>query len=185
MKDESVLGKIKLEVTGKIIQFCAIAPKTYNIVYVHEKTKEILCRTRCKGIPHIGEDYPAFTVSKHLSKHELEHESDESSEEEEVIDIKMRKFKIEDLARKTTFYSTRLTADHFEGIYKKTHNITCFFGSMDRKLNVAIAEETNIRPAIKHRSMQQTPWWEKGKRMLKEIEGEIIGFPPGHKILQK
>lgn len=59
------LGQLKNEFPGKkIIGVIILAPKTYMIIFMDEKTYQIQCKMKCKGIPHYTEIYNPFAAAE-------------------------------------------------------------------------------------------------------------------------
>lgn len=55
------LGQVKNEEAGNpIVCLIVLAPKTYMYLYIDKKTRKLLCKMKCKGIPHYKEPYDPF-----------------------------------------------------------------------------------------------------------------------------
>ena len=169
LKHDTKLGCIKQEVEGKIIAFACLAPKTYLITYVHSKTLEILCRIRCKGIPHRGDDYPAFIK---MATGKIE---------DEKLDITMRRYEFVNTETNEVENLQRIPADYFHDILHGDRTVKAVFGAMKREFNYANTDNICITPVCNTRTVMKTRWWDSGKRIIKGP----YAFPPGHKQLKE
>jgi DNA polymerase type B, organellar and viral len=179
------LGQLKSEVDGKIIYFCALAPKTYILMFVVESTLEVKCRVRCKGIPHPVEDYDAFDewISKMEEKAVDHYNIRASGQDMSGADIKERNYFFTDKEGNLTVTS-RIPANAFPEILKGELKMESLFGAMERIFKYGSLQDISIAPTFKSRTIYKTPWWKQGKRIYLEDAGEYDpAYPPGHESL--
>lgn len=179
------LGQLKSEVNGKIIYFCALAPKTYIIIFVEEETLEVKCRVRCKGIPHPSDDYDAFDhfdsemkedAVKHFNLHA-------SGNDLSGANIKERNYFFVDKDGNLEVTS-RIPSYMFPRILDGEVTMQLLFGAMARKFDYSNLDSIAIAPTYKSRTMYKTPWWKSGKRIYLPNSGRFDGaFAPGHEEL--
>jgi hypothetical protein len=180
------LGQLKSEVDGKIIYFCALAPKTYLIIFVVEETLEVKCRVRCKGIPHPSDDYNAFdhfdsTMQESAVNHYNLHAS---GSDMTGANIKERNYFFFDKDGQIAEVTSRIPSYMFPRILDGEVSMQLLFGAMERKFNYSNLDQIAIAPTYKARTLYKTPWWESGKRIYLPNAGRYdVAFPPGHKQL--
>lgn len=177
------LGQLKSEVEGKIVGIIVIAPKSYNIVYVCERTKKIMTRTRCKGIPHPGEDYEA--LNEYPSPHHMEIMNMKTDIEKKKFfvssDIRMTGYIIEE--ENNIQVSTHIPSRIFPKLLSQEARVTCLYGSMKRQLDLSDMSRISIFPTHLSRELGKTNWWKTGKRLLEDPSNLCsITHPPGHQF---
>jgi hypothetical protein len=181
------LGQLKSEVDGKIIYFCALAPKTYVIIFVDEKTFEVKCRVRCKGIPHPGDDYDAFDhFDSSMKKDAIVHHSLHASGSDMTgANIKERNYFFFDKDEKITEVTSRIPSYMFPRILDGEVSMQLLFGAMERKFDYSHLDSIAIAPTYKARTMYKTPWWKSGKRIYPPNSGRFdFALAPGHQLLE-
>lgn len=144
-----------MELYGKIIAVYVLAPKTYMVLYVDEKTKAVMMKIRCKGIPRIANDYAAFFKVPIGNKKraerlfEIQAKNKERLENEEdvpvdYVDIKERAYMFIDHETGKKEILQRIPAQYFIKV--------CFGNSFPQQeglLPQSVLEESSGSPRVK------------------------------------
>lgn len=182
----SKLGQLKSEVSGPIIYLCALAPKTYNFIFVDSTTLEIKTRTRCKGIPHTGEDYNAFEDYIVDEPEEAIQHFEAHLNDEDLTGANIRERNYFVWNGEEVSVHSLIPSKLFPRLLKKEVIMELLFGAMERQLDYSNIERIRIAPTYKKRTLYKTPWWESGKRIYKENAGEFdYAYAPGHQVLDE
>jgi hypothetical protein len=189
------LGRLKLELEGKIIALYVLAPKTYMVLYVEAKTKAVYMKLRAKGIPvdrEIGDYLAFFKIPAPNSEKMLKVLSHLQSNAKRVqkepvpvdfVDIKDRAYFFKNLVTQKTEILERIPADYFMLVAEKKMELVVLFGSMLRKFDCNTTEEMFIMPQYRHRQVGKTDWWTTGRRLLNpDAEQWETAYPPGHQL---
>lgn len=173
------LGALKKELEGKIIKVLCIAPKTYMIVFINHETLEIQAKIRCKGIPHISIDYPAFTIQ---TQEDISHtlklfNRAALNKNEDYVDIQYRCYRFKDQDGNIEYLS-RIPSQYFEDVLFGRKILDVVYGSMIKSFEYNSTEGINIQPTIVSRKLVSEPWWSKKKRIILNTPG--TAYPPGH-----
>ena len=184
------LGQLKEEVDGKIISLTVLGPKNYNLVYIDRKTLQIKTKTRCKGIPHIGWDYPAFITNEIkdqtiLSKIDTMTELFDTKKANHFFsecNIKDRYYVIENMETKEKIVCKHIANQHFDLILNRKVSLKIIFGSMIRKFSPDNMSNIYIAPDYKHREMAKNLWWNKEKRIFIEPKEDEFQYPTAYPI---
>ncbi len=179
------LGTIKVDVPGKIISEATLALKTYQLIYINEKTLQIMCKTRCKGIPHTGLDYPAFNKTLILSNFERMEEIEKRkggdfTNTDFIVDIKERIYEFKHKDGKRELLNI-IPGGYFNEILNKNMTLSVTFGTMKRTFDYTKLSGIYIEPDYSKRDLIMTPWWDSKRRVI--IEGSkkySTAYPPGH-----
>lgn len=190
MKGDKDLGQLKLEINGKILDYTVLAPKTYNFIYVDEKTKQVLSITKAKGIPHTKAPHDAFGLfpldelkvkkANDIYKH-LEKRSNilQSCKEVELRDRFYLIFMDGNL-----LHSCYIIPPTFiPGILEGEMEVLCLFGGMRRRFECTAESGLYVMPDYNRREYNKNIWWSSCQRQhLKEGEYPT-SLPEGHYLL--
>lgn len=195
------LGKLKLEVEGKIVCVVCIAPKTYCVIYICSKTLRIMAKTRCKGIPHVADDYGAFSKTTNTF---CGVEKQEALQKGTIqINICDRGYRIMNHKNGKEKLYSRIPGYFFEDLLTGKRTLSCVFGSMLRTFDYTGTTNINISPQYRNRSLVKTSFWKLDAPNLKKngepcvvkpkifrrhirdgAEPNETAYPPGHYLLE-
>lgn len=181
------MGRLKLELYGKIIAVYVLAPKTYMVLYIDEKTKAVMMKIRCKGIPRIANDYAAFFKVpignkkraerlfelQEKNKQRLDNEEDVPVE---YVDIKERAYMFIDHKSGKKEILQRIPAQYFIKVAEGKMDLIVLFGSMLRKWKPQNLDEMYISPQYRHRQVGKTNWWDNGVFVGKKMNPSFVFF---------
>lgn len=180
------LGKMKLEINGKIVKVMCMAPKTYMLIYVDGKTYEVKAKMACKGIPHIKDEYPAFVHAENIGNASARSKRDDSEKSADIqmsIGGKAYEFKYQnENGEEEVKILSRIPCDLFEKLTGGEAEMYCHFGTMKRTFEYDHVENINIENVTTKRQLGKTKWWQSGRRIITEEtkKGFKTAYPPGH-----
>lgn len=202
------LSQLKREVDGKIIATVVVAPKTYMLLYVHEKTKELKVKMRCKGIPHYSGDYgyhESFPVKgedlvkfksdlmKVWTRKKGEFCQNVIFKDNRYIVIPSSIYPIKAEFRDEEWFSKcefirRIEFRHMLGMIRGELKIDCVYPQMKRKTGSFYIEEIGVAPDYAVRSVFNTLWWDQAECMRqypKDVNYDLFptAYPLGHEKL--
>jgi len=178
-----LLGQLKKEIDGKILGIVVIAPKTYQIIYVAEEDRKIYCMMRCKGIPHISNEFP------YHSDHTIPMDDKEFTRDEIIQKFKhiynrksrdpcpnviMKQFYYMEIPIEKSLVKNEDRDDAwFEGIqfYKRIHfeiafrmisgktKVECLYPQFIRSTHGAMIDDIQVTPDWSVRSVFNNLWW--------------------------
>lgn len=195
-KGDKELGQMKHEVKGKVIRVTVLAPKTYEVTYIDEKTLIIKSIVKSKGIPHPHDECHAFEEYKDTEK-ELERARKEilflknresSLDFSKTVVIGSKNYIFKDKEGNIICACTRPPPDMFEKILNRQVSMECVFGGMVRKFEPGNIEQIYVAPDSKLRGLNVTDWWARGLRQLSPQEREVpfpTAYPQGHFMLDE
>lgn len=206
-KGESELGQLKYEKAGKVIEIMVLAPKTYTITYIDEKTLQICSITKSKGIPHNTMPYNTFelyindTIERirgenefdFLERKKKQKESKEKGEERlkysENVKIGSRNYLFHDNTEFFNYSCSRIPRKFVKHVLYQKKTMDCVYGGMVRKFEPGNIGNISITPMSSRRRFARTDWWGTGVRPIsirdKSENDYPTGLPLGHYRLEE
>lgn len=201
-KGDKELGQLKKEVKGKIMSCIVLSPKTYNIIYICEKTLEIKAITKCKGIPHYKEPYDAFEMYL-CSEKEIETALNEvnflkkrretpgnSSKifSKTPFELKKQAYIFRDIDQEVKYTCSKIPPLLIPQVLNRELSLECVFGCMVRKFEPGDIKDIFVARDSKSRMYNKTDWWAQGYRLPSiEPSDELYPtfYPQGHAEAEK
>jgi hypothetical protein len=201
-KGDKELGQLKLEVSGKVIAIYVLAPKTYNITYIDEKTLQIKTKTRSKGIPHDPNDYDAFEMyevndkKKKVALKEAQFLDDRSKTaglskvlfSDTPLDLTDRIYIFKDTDQEIVKCCSKIPSLYFVEILNRQMTVECVFGGMIRNFEPGEVGNIYIARDTKKRTMNKSYWWGKNYRILSDLDVGVeypTAYAFGHEKVMK
>ena len=195
-KGDKELGQLKLELgESKILSIYVLAPKTYNITYIDGKTLEIKTKTRSKGIPHDGEAYDAFEkyeidgLREELALKEANFLDERSKTaglskvlfSDSPLDLHERVYIFKGKDEEILKCCSKIPSLDFVSILNRQISVECVFGGMIRSFQPGEVGNIFIARDSKKRTMYKTNWWNKGARILSDLDKDVE-YPTAYAI---
>lgn len=202
MVGEKELGQLKLEIKGKIITCYVLAPKTYCVIYVDEKSLEIKAIIKSKGIPHSSRPFDAFEIYS-CSPEEREHALREVNFltnrrmipgqstkvfSETPMPLKTAAYIFRDKESNIMYVSKKIPPLFVPYILERVWTVEAVFGGMIRKFEPGEINDIFVTRDSKSRYYNKTDWWARGLRQMSEKDVNVpfpTAYPMGHKKLKK
>jgi len=193
-KGEVNLGQMKYEIHGKIIEIIVVAPKTYCITYIEDKTYAIKSITKSKGIPHSTKPYRTMDLFLH-DQNELERgerefnrmeakKNDKNQLPSDEVKLTTKNYLFKDLDNNILFSSRRIPRKCVKEVLYRRMNMDCVYGSMERKVKAGNIENISVTLMSARRRFGKTDWWSTGVRVVPEKDkSEYLyasAVPVGH-----
>lgn len=193
-KGSKELGQMKFEVSGKIIRVTVLAPKTYEVTYIEEKTFQIKSIVKSKGIPHPHDICHTFDDFRDTDEELIRavgeinflKNRESSLVFSKTVIVKSKNYVFRDHNGDIIGCYTRIPPCMFEEILYRRLTMECVFGGMVRKFEPGNIDGIYVAPDSKMRTFNKTDWWGRGLRKLSAADKGIpfpTAYPQGHEKL--